>query len=118
MANKEEAESMDDHENEDEIEEEQQILQCFDQEIQEFFEEVKSQNPQTQVQDDEELQNDEKFFFEEHLRINNPVVSDTQKEIAKDLFENKILENTPKEFWKSWKYFDFYIVVPYFVSLG
>ena len=118
MANKEEAVVMDDHENEDEIEEEQQILKCFEKDIDVFLEKVKfltdkrSANPATQIQDNAE------FLGQEDLKTNNPVVSDTQEKIAKEMFETKIRKNTPEKFWGKFKFFDFYMIVPYFVSLG
>ena len=131
METKEEDEDdtiIDDHDNEDQIEEEQdreeeEILKSFDKDIEEFFEEVKklnaeelssSINPQTQEP------NLEEFFFEDDLRNNNPIVSETQEKIADDLFETVIKKNTPKEFWTRIKFlfFDFFIIVPSFLSLG
>ena len=60
----------------------------------------------------------EEFFFEDDVKINNPVVSKTQEKIAEEMFKTVIQENTPPEFWTRFKFFDFYQIVPYFLSLG
>ena len=56
-----------------------------------------------------------------HLFQENPIknrVSKSQEKIAEDLFKNKIQKTFPKEFWSRFKHFDFYIIVPKFLSLG
>ena len=112
----------DDYDLEDEIEdqlekEERKIIECFRPDFNEFMKEVQdgvnSANLQTQEQ---ETSKDQEFSFKEN-QTQNPV-SKSQERIAEDFFKNKILKSFPKEYWKRFKYFDTYIIVPKFVSLG
>ena len=112
----------DDHDLADEIEdqlekEEQEIIECFKPDFKELMKEVQdevnSANLQTQPQ---EASNDQEFFFREN-QTRNPV-SISQEKIAEDFFKNKILKTFPKEYWKRFRYFDTYIIVPKFLSLG
>ena len=113
---------IDDYDLEDEIEdqlekEEQEIIECFRHDFNEFMKEVrngvKSANLQTQTQ---EASNDEEFIFEETR--NTISCTSSQEKVAEDFFKNKILKSFPKEYWKRFKYFDTYIIVPKFLSLG
>merc|ERR1711971_1502116 len=130
METEEEDINIDDHENEEKIEEEQdqeeeEILKSFDVHINELFEEVKGLDMVRQCSasveySDSQTQepSNEEFFFEDDVKINNPVVSKTQEKIAEEMFTEVIQKNTPPEFRTRFKFFDFYQIVPYFLSLG
>ena len=47
----------------------------------------------------------------------NPV-AEGQMKIARDFFDTKICPNPKDERWTKFKYFDFHIIVPKFLSLG
>ena len=119
MANEEEEINIDDHDNVDQIEdllenEEKEIIECFENDLNEFMKEVQdgisSANLPTPTLTHEE------FLFQENPTKNR--VSKSQEKIAEDLFKNKIQKSFTKEFWSRFKHFDFYIIVPKFLSLG
>ena len=119
MANEEEEINIDDHDNVDQIEdllenEEKEIIECFENDLNEFMKEVqdgvKSANLPTPTLKHEE------FLFQENPTKNR--VSKSQEKIAEDLFKNKILKSFSKDQWSRFKHFDFYIIVPKFLSLG
>ena len=97
--------------------EEQEIIECFRHDLNDFMKEVRdgvnAANLQTQTQ---EASSDEEFIFEE---TRNPIsCTFSQEKVAEDFFKNKILKSFPKEYWERFKYFDTYIIVPKFLSLG
>ena len=119
MATEEDDINIDDHDNEDHIEEqledeEKDIIECFKHDLDEFMREVETEVKSARCQTP--ASNVDEFFLEEN-KIRNPV-SQSQEKIAEDLFKTKILRSLQKEFWKKFKYFDFYIIVPKFLSLG
>lgn len=97
--------------------EEQEIIECFRHDLNDFMKEVRdgvnAANLETQAQ---EVSNDEDFIFREN-QTRNPV-SKSQEKVAEDFFKNKILKSYPKEYWERFRYFDTYIIVPKFLSLG
>ena len=97
--------------------EEQEIIECFRHDLNDFMKEVRdgvnAANLETQAQ---EVSNDEDFIFREN-QTRNPV-SKSQEKVAEDFFKNKILKSFPKEYWKRFKYFDTHLIVPKFLSLG
>ena len=105
MATKEVDEmNIDDHENEDQIEdqlekEEQEIIECFQNDLNNFMkeiqDEVNSANLPTQAP------NNEDFFLQENKTKNQ--VSKSQEKIAEDLFKSKILKSIQDTFWKRFK---------------
>ena len=112
--------NIDDHENEDQIEdqlekEEQDIIECFQNDLNNFMKEIQDEVNSANLP--AQAPNDEEFFLQENKTKNQ--VSKSQEKIAEDLFKSKILKSIQDNtFWKRFKHFDFFIIVPKFLSLG
>ena len=121
MATEEEDLNIDDHDNEDQVEDQlekevEEIIECFKPDFNDFMKEVQvnSSNLPEQASNDEEFKRIKDFQENQ----NKHCVSESQEKIAKDFFKKKILKSFPETFWTRFKHFDFFIVVPKFLSLG
>ena len=111
--------NIDDHDNEDQVEdqlekEEEEIIECFEPDLKEFMKEVEDEVNSAKLP--EQASNEEEFYFQDNT--NKHQVSKSQEKIADDFFKTKILKSFPETFWTRFKNFDFFIIVPLFLSLG
>ena len=111
--------NIDDHDNEDQVEdqlekEEEEIIECFEPDLKEFMKEVEDEVNSAKLP--EQASNEEEFYFQDYT--NKHQVSKSQEKIAEDFFKTKILKSFPETFWTRFKNFDFFIIVPLFLSLG